>query len=104
VRNKTDTQQDSAPRVTNVPYAVTHVSVFPGFRLFVRFIDGLEGEVDMSARVKAHDAGVFAELADPLLFSRAYVDSYFVAWPTGQDLAPDAMHDEIARNGRWILL
>jgi hypothetical protein len=79
------------------------VSVLPGFRLFVRFIDGLEGEVDMSARVNAPDAGVFAELADPLVFSRAYVDSYFVAWPTGQDLAPDAMHDEIARNGRWML-
>jgi hypothetical protein len=103
VRDETDTQQDSAPRVTNVPYAVTHVSVLPGFRLFVRFIDGTEGEVDMSARVIARDAGVFAELADPLVFAKAYVESYFVAWPSGQDLAPDAMHDEIVRNGRWIL-
>ena len=58
----------------------------------------------MSALVTAPNAGVFAELADPLLFSRAYVHSYFVAWPTGQDLAPDAMHDQIGRNGRWILL
>ena len=101
--HETGAEEDSTARVTNVPYAVTHVSVRPGFRLHVRFIDGLEGEVDMSEMVTSPDAGVFAELRDPEAFSRAYVQNYYVAWPTGQDLAPDAMHDEIARNGRWIL-
>lgn len=103
MRSETDAQEDPAARVTNVPYAVTSVTVLPGFRLHVRFLDGVEGEVDMSELVKAPDAGVFAELADPVAFSNARVVNYYVAWPTGQDLAPDAMHDEIARNGRWIL-
>jgi hypothetical protein len=49
------------------------------------------------------DAGVFVELPDPELFAKAFNNDGHVAWPTGQDLAPDAMHDEIARNGRWIL-
>lgn len=72
-------------------------------RALVRFIDGTEGEVDMSAQVNSPNAGVFAELADPELYSKAFNDDGHVAWPTGQDLAPDAMHDELAANGRWIL-
>jgi hypothetical protein len=103
LRDETDSEDDSTARVTNVPYVVTRVTVLPGFRLHVQFLDGVEGEVDMSAMVKAPDAGVFAELADPVAFSKAHIVNYYVAWPTGQDLAPDAMHDEIARNGRWVL-
>ncbi len=94
---------DSARQVSNVPWVVTHVTVLPGYRLFVRFIDGTEGEVDMSAQVNSPDAGVFVELADPEAFSKAFNDDGHVAWPTGQDLAPDAMHDALAANGRWIL-
>jgi hypothetical protein len=89
--------------VSSVPWVVSHVTVRPGYRLFVRFIDGTEGEVDMSAQVNSQGAGVFAELADPEAFSKAFNDDGHGAWPTGQDLAPDAMHDELAANGRWIL-
>ena len=98
-----DAEEDSTTEVGNVPWVVTHVGVLSGFRLFVRFVDGTEGEVDMSAMVAARDAGVFKELADPVAFSKAFNDDGHVAWPTGQDLAPDAMHDEITRNGHWIL-
>ena len=94
---------DSARELSTVPWVVTHVTVLPGYRLFVRFIDGTEGEVDMSAQVNSPGAGVFAQLADPEAFSKAFNDDGHVAWPTGQDLAPDAMHDELAANGRWIL-
>jgi hypothetical protein len=75
----------------------------PDYRLEVTFVDGTEGEVDMSALVSQPNAGVFRELADPVAFSKAFVLDGAVTWPTGQDLAPDAMHDEIARNGRWIV-
>lgn len=103
MRDPTDTKAHSTAGITNVPWVVTDVTVLPGFRLFVRFVDGTEGEVDLSARVRRPDAGVFTELADPAAFSKAFVLDGFVAWPGGQDLAPDAMHDEIARNGHWIL-
>lgn len=62
---------EPAPEVSSVPWVVTHVTVLPDYRLFVRFIDGIEGEVDMSAQVNSPDAGVFAELADPEAFSKA---------------------------------
>jgi hypothetical protein len=68
----------------------------------VTFVDGVEGEVDMSALVHDPNAGVFRELSDPEAFSEAFVLDGAVTWPTGQDLAPDAMHDEIAKNGRCI--
>jgi hypothetical protein len=103
MREQTDAEEDSTAEVGHVPWVVTHVRVLPDFRLFVRFVDGTQGEVDMSAMVAAPDAGVFAELADPVAFSKAFNNDGHVAWPTGQDLAPDAMHDEIARNGHWIL-
>jgi len=79
------------------------VRALPGYRLSVKFVDGTEGEVDMSARVIRADAGVFRELSDPNVFAKAFVLHGAVTWPTGQDLAPDAMHDELARNGHWIL-
>ena len=103
MRDQTDAQEDSTAGMRNVPWVVTHVTVLPGFRLFVQFVDGTAGEVDMSAMVKQPDAGVFAELADPTTFAKAFNNDGHVAWPTGQDLAPDAMHDELARNGRWVL-
>ena len=57
----------------------------------------------MSAQVNSPNAGLFAELADPEAFSKAFNDDGHVAWPTGQNLAPDAMRDELARNGHWVL-
>ena len=57
----------------------------------------------MSAQVNSSNAGLFAELADPEAFSQAFNDDGHVAWPTGQNLAPDAMRDELARNGHWVL-
>lgn len=77
------------------------VTVLPGFRLRVRFLDGLEGEVDCSALVQSEAAGVFAPLREEKLFAQAYVSLGVVTWPQGQDLAPDAMHDTIARHGFW---
>lgn len=103
MREQADAEEDSTAGVSNVPWVVTHVTTLPDFRLFVRFIDGTEGEVDLSALVTQTDAGVFAELADPAAFSKAFVLDGAVSWPGGQDLAPDAMHDELARSGRWIL-
>ena len=84
---------------------VMEVEALDGYRFHVRFADGLEGEVDMSEFVRAPDAGVFAVLADPHIFAQAYVEFGAVTWPGELDLAlaPDAMHDEIKKNGVWKL-
>ena len=82
-----------------LPWVVTHVEALPNFRLRVRFIDGLEGTVDMAARVRAKKAGVFAALSDPARFNQVYIEAGAVTWPGEIDLAPDSMHAVIKQRG-----
>lgn len=78
---------------------VEKVRVIDSRRLHVRFADGVEGEVDLGA-VIGH--GAFAELMDPGAFAQVGIDEFgAVSWPTGADLAPDAMHNALRRDGRW---
>jgi len=86
-----------------MPWRVVEAEALPGYRLRVRFIDGTEGIVDMSALVNSADAGVFAPLVDPGRFAQGFVLHGVVTWPGEIDLAPDAIYAEIKKNGRWVL-
>ena len=44
----------------------------------------------------------FEPLLDESLFRQVRVDLGAVTWPTGADLAPDAMYDAIRASGEWI--
>lgn len=70
---------------------VTSVEVVADHRLRLGFEDGVEGEVDFSARKWR---GVFDPLRDPSYFSRVKVDAEMgtVVWPNGVDLAPETLH------------
>jgi hypothetical protein len=83
-----------------MPWRVSSVQPLNGFRLHVRFVDGLEGEVEMKGLIHSSAAGVFAPLADLYLFTQVCVVHGAVTWPGEIDLAPDAMHAEIKRNGK----
>lgn len=86
-----------------MPWQVVDVQPLPGFRLHVRFVDGLEGTVDMSKRVHAMRAGVFAALADSARFNQVFIEAGAVTWPGEIDLAPDAMYAVIREKGEWKL-
>ena len=108
MRAETGTQGNPAleiipPLRLTAPWRVTKVDIVAPFRLNVTFIDGVSGIVDMTELVHSPDAGVFAALADPNVFSQAFVEYGVVTWPGELDLAPDAMYDEIKANGEWIL-
>ena len=63
------------------------------YRLFVRFKDGLAGNVCL----KPEDlTGALAPLADVGFFEKVFIDCGAVAWPGEIDLAPDAMYAEVA--------
>ena len=86
------------------PWSVTALEILSGYRLKVRFHDGLSGIVDMSRLIHSPDAGVFAPLADEALFAQAFITYGAVTWPgESPDLAPDAMHKAIAEQGEWAL-
>lgn len=91
------------PIVAAQPDDVEKVEVVGPFRVCVTFIDGVSGIVDMRELVHSPEAGVFAALADPEVFSQAFVLYGAVTWPGELDLAPDAMYDEIVANGEWVL-
>jgi hypothetical protein len=79
------------------------VEALSGYRLKVCFQDGLEGIVDMSLLVRSENAGVFAALRDETVFLRVFLEYGAVTWPGEIDLAPDAMYQEIKKNGTWML-
>jgi len=70
----------------------------PKFRLFVRFDDGVEGVADLS---DIAGRGVFRRWTDnPAEFFAVKVDprSGAPSWPGDLDVAPDALHEELARS------
>jgi len=83
-----------------MPWRVASVEALPGYRLRVRFLDGLEGAVDMSALIASPNAGVFAVLTDAAAFNRAFVRLGAVCWPGELDIAPDAIYAAIKASDR----
>jgi hypothetical protein len=73
---------------------VVEVRPEPEYCLFVRFKDGLSGHLRLE---KEELTGVLAPLRDIDFFAQVFIDSGAVAWPGEIDLAPDAMHADIAR-------
>jgi hypothetical protein len=82
---------------------VRDVIPLPGYRLAVRFFDGVAGVVDMSALVLSPNAGVFGALADPQRFAEVFIEYGAVTWPGELDIAPDAMHTQLSAGGEWRL-
>ena len=65
-----------------------------GYRLKVRFNDGLEGVYAVEPEQRG---GVFLTLLDASVFSSVRVNLDFgcVEWPGGVDLCPTSMHEEM---------
>ena len=70
---------------------ITYAEARPGYRLWIRFSDGVEGEVSLA---HLRGRGVFAAWEDSEVFRSVSVDSESgtVVWPGGIDLAPDALY------------
>ena len=108
MRTSNDVEQNPTaelvpPITCEHPDDVDTVQVNGDYRIFVRFKDGLAGSVDLSRRVTAENAGVFAALRDREVFAGVHVYLGAVTWPGEIDLAPDAMYEAFRRNGEWIL-
>ena len=71
---------------------IVEVAVRPAYKLFVRFEDGVSGEVDVAAATDF--AGVFAPLRDEAVFASVMVNKELgtVQWSNGADLDPDVMY------------
>jgi hypothetical protein len=75
---------DYLPQVVDAHYR-------DGFRIHLRFSDGLEGVVDFSDWLKGP---IFQPLRDPQYFRRFFLDGGTVAWPNGADIAPETLYEK----------
>lgn len=74
---------------------IVEVSQLGGYRLHVRFEDGIEGDVDVAEIVSF--VGIFAALREPSEFAKVRVDAETgtVAWPNGADIDPVVLYARI---------
>lgn len=74
--------------------AVTSVRHVSGFRLWLRFSDGTEGEIDLSGELWGP---VFEPLADPAVFAQVAVNPELrtIVWPNGADFAPEFLYSQV---------
>jgi len=69
------------------------VKALPGYKLWVKYADGVEGEVDLSPLV---GKGVFMLWNDPAFFEKVYIGPHReIAWSDEIDLCPDAIYMKI---------
>lgn len=72
---------------------VANVRPIDGYRLEVKFEDGVAGVVPLEQRLFGP---MFEPLRDLELFGKVFVDEYgAVCWPNGADLAPDALYEKV---------
>jgi len=64
------------------------------FVVWLKFEDGIEGEVDLSAELYGP---AFEPLKDPSYFRQVAIDPEMgtIAWPNGADFAPEFLYDKI---------
>jgi len=74
---------------------IVEVRHLDGYRLFLRFDDGISGEIDLSELINFD--GVFAPLKDVKYFSRVAVHEELrtIYWPNGVDLDPVVLYYRI---------
>jgi hypothetical protein len=71
---------------------IVAVEATGGHRLYIRFEDGVDGEIDLRDLVEL--TGVFAPLQDPAEVARVRVEpeTGTISWPNGADLDPDVLY------------
>lgn len=75
-------------------HKIVEIKVFEGYKVWIRFEDGIQGTMDLSDLV---GEGVFSSWKDPQEFAKVFIDpdTHTLAWPGGIDLAPDALYDDL---------
>lgn len=73
---------------------IVFAEALPGYRLHLRYDDGVEGTVDLSGEV---GKGVFEIWRDPAIFARFQIErgGRALVWPGDVDVCADALYLEI---------
>jgi hypothetical protein len=80
---------------------VVEVKPLPNSCLWVRFLDGTSGTVDLSQELWGP---MFEPLTNPDVFHQVRVDPELetVVWPNGADLAPEFLYEAAQRPSKGV--
>lgn len=78
-------------------HKITEARYTKGTKFYVRFDDGVEGELDYT---DFNTKGIGAELLDPEKLSELFVEEHFgnVSWPNGVDICKDYLHQILSKS------
>jgi len=78
---------------------IVEVRPLSGYKVWLKFADGVEGEADLSHLV---GQGIFSKWNDIAFFNLVRVDSesHTICWPDEIDLCPDVLYSKVT--GRKI--
>jgi Protein of unknown function (DUF2442) len=79
--------------------AVVDARYAGGYRVWLRFADGLTGEIDLSAELWGP---VFEPLRSVETFAKVHLepDTDTIAWPNGADFSPSWLHGQLLQQQR----
>ncbi len=78
---------------------VMDMKIRPPFRLWVRFSDGAEGEIDHGSSLLSRSGPMIEPLKDPAYFRRGFVEDGAPTWPNGYDISPEALYEDMLAAG-----
>jgi Protein of unknown function (DUF2442) len=83
----------SGAKIKMVMMDIVGVRALPDYRIWVRYADGVEGEVDLSSYV---GKGVFSAWNDPSFFNRVHLSAHgSIAWSDDIELCADSVYLEL---------
>ena len=85
---------------SQAPWRVSSLVMTEPDCFLVRFKECLSGVVRFEP---SFFTAVFEPLKNPAFFKQVFIEGGTVTWPGGINLVSDAMHDEIKKNGEWVL-
>ena len=74
---------------------VTEAKPLPDCRLWLRFSDGSDGDIDLKDLVEGDTRPIVAALRDPGKFAAIRVEADTVVWDNGFDPAPEFLYERL---------
>lgn len=84
------------------PWRIKALSVLPGHRLALTFMDDASGVADCSTILTAAPPGIYAPLRKPEYFRQVRLELGAPAWPNGTDLDPAWLYDNLSDGKSWF--
>lgn len=77
---------------------VTEAKYLEGYKVWLRFSDGLEGVVNLESTILNDRRSIFQALRNVEEFKQLRLDMDTLVWENGLDLAPEFLHTLLKNN------